>query len=182
MGGKPQQEHADNCNNNLGFRLALSPVQQGWWHIVPAAPGNVLFLCLFGKGQKERYPAGAGSLCRTALSTVPASFSCSFWVNIANKKLRLTIRLLPPVKRAAGDQLRFVQMGLEPAADWKPIRNVGQGVMEIRIKEASGQYRIIYVAKFADAVHVLHAFQKKTQKTSGKDLDLARKRYKEIGG
>ena len=84
------------------------------------------------------------------------------------------------VKRAAGDQLRFVQMGLEPA-DWKPIRNVGQGVMEIRIKEASGQYRIIYVAKFADAVHVLHAFQKKTQKTSGKDLDLARKRYKEIG-
>lgn len=84
-------------------------------------------------------------------------------------------------KRAAGDQLRFVQMGLEPA-DWKPIRNVGQGVMEIRIKEASGQYRIIYVAKFADAVHVLHAFQKKTQKTSGKDLDLARRRYKEIGG
>ncbi|MFZ5765601.1 MAG: type II toxin-antitoxin system RelE/ParE family toxin [Thermodesulfobacteriota bacterium] len=85
------------------------------------------------------------------------------------------------VKRASGDQLRFVQMGLEPA-DWKPIRNVGQGVMEIRIKEASGQFRIIYVVKFADAVHVLHAFQKKTQTTSGKDLDLAKKRYKEIGG
>jgi phage-related protein len=54
--------------------------------------------------------------------------------------------------------------------------------MEIRIKEASGQFRIIYVAKFADAVHVLHAFQKKTQKTSGKDIELARKRYTETGG
>lgn len=84
-------------------------------------------------------------------------------------------------KKAAGDQLRFVQMGLDPA-DWKPMRNIGSGAMEIRIKEANGQFRIIYVAKFVDAVHVLHAFQKKTRKTSSKDIELARKRYKEIGG
>lgn len=92
------------------------------------------------------------------------------------------IRAFPDdAKKAAGDQLRFVQMGLDPA-DWKPMRSIGPGAMEIRIKEASGQFRIIYVAKFADAVHVLHAFQKKTRKTSGKDIELASKRYKETGG
>jgi len=53
---------------------------------------------------------------------------------------------------------------------------------EIRIQDANGQYRVIYVAKFADGLHVLHAFQKKTQKTSKRDIDLAAKRYKEIGG
>lgn len=62
------------------------------------------------------------------------------------------------------------------------MRSIGPGAMEIRIKEASGQFRIIYVAKFADAVHVLHAFQKKTRKTSVKDIELASKRYKETGG
>ena len=59
--------------------------------------------------------------------------------------------------------------------------NIGPGVCEIRIREESGQYRILYVAKFADAVHVLHAFQKKTQRTAKVDIDLAKKRYKEIG-
>ena len=85
------------------------------------------------------------------------------------------------VKREAGYQLDKVQHNLEPS-NWKPMVAIGQGVKEIRIQEANGQYRVIYVAKFADGLHVLHAFQKKTQKTSKKDIDLAAKRYKEIGG
>jgi phage-related protein len=59
--------------------------------------------------------------------------------------------------------------------------NIGSGVNEIRIKDSEGQFRVIYVAKFVDGIHVLHAFQKKTQKTRKKDIDLAKKRYKEIG-
>ena len=84
-------------------------------------------------------------------------------------------------KREAGYQLDRVQRGLEPT-DWKPMLHIGSGVKEIRIKDADGQYRIIYVAKFSEAVHVLHAFQKKTQRTAKTDIELARKRYKEIGG
>jgi phage-related protein len=83
-------------------------------------------------------------------------------------------------RREAGLQLNRVQNGLEPS-DWKPMLNIGPGVREIRIKEESGQYRVLYVAKFADVVHVLHAFQKKTQRTAKMDIELAKKRYKEIG-
>jgi phage-related protein len=57
---------------------------------------------------------------------------------------------------------------------------IGPGVREIRIKGDDGQYRVIYVAKFADAIHVLHAFQKKTQRTSRADIELAKKRYNGI--
>ncbi len=91
------------------------------------------------------------------------------------------IRFPQEVKREAGYQLDKVQHNLEPS-NWKPMVAIGQGVKEIRIQEANGQYRVIYVAKFADGLHVLHAFQKKTQKTNKKDIDLAAKRYKEIGG
>lgn len=83
-------------------------------------------------------------------------------------------------RREAGYQLNKVQQGLEPS-DWKHMRNIGPGACEIRVKDENGQYRVIYVAKFADAVHVLHAFQKKTQRTAKSDIELARKRYKEIG-
>ncbi len=81
-------------------------------------------------------------------------------------------------RREAGYQLDRVQFGLEPS-DWKPIPTVGRGVREIRIHD-EGQYRVIYVAKIDDAVHVLHAFQKKTQKTRKKDIEIARRRLKEI--
>jgi phage-related protein len=92
------------------------------------------------------------------------------------------IRAFPEeVKREAGQQLATVQYGGDPA-DWKPMRNIGQGVREIRIKDNSGQFRVIYVAKFEKAVHVLHAFHKKTQKTNKADIELARRRYKEIRG
>ena len=60
------------------------------------------------------------------------------------------------------------------------MNTVGQGVKEVRIRDASGAFRIIYIAKFADAIYVLHCFQKKTQKTSKADLDLAAKRYRDL--
>ena len=82
-------------------------------------------------------------------------------------------------KREAGHQLDQVQNGREPD-DWKPMNTVGQGVKEIRIRDSAGAFRVIYVAKFLDAVYVLHAFQKKTEKTSKTDLNLAAKRYREL--
>jgi phage-related protein len=82
-------------------------------------------------------------------------------------------------RREAGHQIDQVQHGLEPD-DWKPMNTVGQGVREIRIRDAAGAFRVIYVAKFADAVYVLHCFQKKTEKTSKTDLDLAGKRYRDL--
>ena len=83
-------------------------------------------------------------------------------------------------RRAAGFELRAVQNGLEPR-DWKPMQVIGSGVKEIRI-HVLGEWRVIYVAKIRDAVYVLHGFQKKTRKTSRHDIDLARLRYKQIGG
>jgi phage-related protein len=82
-------------------------------------------------------------------------------------------------RRMAGLQLDRVQRGVEPF-DWKPMSSVGAGVLEIRIRSQDGVYRIIYVAKFPEAVYVLHAFQKKARKTSRLDLELARARYAEI--
>lgn len=81
-------------------------------------------------------------------------------------------------RREAGYQLDRVQFGLEPS-DWKPMTNVGRGVREIRIHHED-QYRVIYVAKFDDAVYVLHAFQKKTQKTRKQDIEIARRRFQGI--
>ena len=82
-------------------------------------------------------------------------------------------------RREAGHQIDQVQHGQEPD-DWKPMATVGQGVKEIRIRDAAGAFRVIYVAKFADAVYVLHCFKKKTEKTSKADLDLAAKRYRDL--
>ena len=72
-----------------------------------------------------------------------------------------------------------VQRGLTPY-DWKPMATVGSGVREIRVRDESGAYRVLYVAKLEDAVYVLHCFQKKTQATSKRDIDLAAKRYREL--
>src|ERR1700686_2539795 len=70
-------------------------------------------------------------------------------------------------RKEAGFELGKVQAGLEPA-DWKPFDEVGAGTREIRIRDASGIYRVMYVAKFEEAIYVLHCFQKKTQVTSRK--------------
>lgn len=82
------------------------------------------------------------------------------------------------VKRAAGYQLYRVQAGLMPS-DWKPMLNIGAGAYEARV-HVLGEWRIIYVAKFADTVYVLHAFHKKTQQTRKEDIALASTRYKQI--
>ena len=74
----------------------------------------------------------------------------------------------------------MVQTGRQPA-DFKPLPDVGPGAHEIRVREDSGSFRVIYVAKFKDAVYLLHAFQKKTRKTSRMDIELASRRYRMIG-
>jgi len=84
-------------------------------------------------------------------------------------------------KREAGFQLDRVQHGLDPS-DWKTIKAIGSGVREIRIRCTDGAYRVIYTVKLDDAIYVLHAFQKKTQKTPQRAIDLARQRLGELGG
>ena len=79
-------------------------------------------------------------------------------------------------KRDAGYQLDRVQHGLQPD-DFKPMPTIGKGVEEIRVRDDSGAYRVIYTARLADAVYVLHAFQKKTQATSKRDIELAKQRF-----
>mgnify|MGYP000962785758 FL=1 len=79
-------------------------------------------------------------------------------------------------KRDAGYQLDRVQHGLQPD-DFKPMPTIGKGVEEIRVRDDSGAYRVIYTARLADAVYVLHAFQKKAQATSKRDIELARQRF-----
>ncbi len=78
-----------------------------------------------------------------------------------------------------GFELENVQHG-DLASDFKPMPSIGQGVEEIRIWVASGTYRVIYIARFAEAVYVLHTFQKKTQQTSQSDIELARNRLKDL--
>jgi phage-related protein len=81
------------------------------------------------------------------------------------------------VRTRAGHELFMAQAGRDPD-NWKPMSSVGPGACEIRVRDPSGAYRVIYVAKFADAIYVLHAFQKRTQKTTRADLDLAVQRYR----
>lgn len=90
------------------------------------------------------------------------------------------IRAFPEqMRRQAGFELRRVQHGLDPS-DWKPMNIVGVGVREIRVRDSSGAFRILYVASRADAVHVLHAFQKKTQKIAKRELDVAVARLRQV--
>ncbi len=90
---------------------------------------------------------------------------------------RADLSALPEsARRHLGFALREVQRGHAPH-DWKPMPSVGTGVIEIRVRGEDGAFRVFYLAKFAEAIYVLHAFQKKTQKTSAFDLDVARARY-----
>lgn len=83
------------------------------------------------------------------------------------------------VRRTAGFQLRKVQQGLDPD-DWKPFDDVGPGTKEIRIRDADGIYRVMYLAKFKEAIYVLHCFQKKTEATTKHDKKIAEERYRDI--
>ena len=90
------------------------------------------------------------------------------------------LRAFPsPARRLAGFELRRVQQGLDPD-DWKPMPTIGPGVREIRIHVA-GAHRVFYVATLAEAIYVLHAFEKKTRKTAARDLELGRERFAAIG-
>lgn len=85
------------------------------------------------------------------------------------------IRAFPgAARRKIGYELHLLQCGDDPS-DWKPMSMIGKGVREIRIS-AAGQFRVIYVAKLENAIYVLHAFQKKSQKTPQRDTDLAKQR------
>ena len=81
-------------------------------------------------------------------------------------------------KTRAGYELLMVQAGRDPD-DWKPMPTVGPGACEIRVRDNAGAFRVIYVAKFRNAVYVLHAFQKKSQKTARRDIERARARYRD---
>jgi phage-related protein len=90
------------------------------------------------------------------------------------------LRIFPAsARQEAGHQLDQIQHGNEPD-DWKPMPTIGKGVREIRIRDIAGAFRVVYVAKFTNAVYVLHCFQKKTQKTNKMDLDLAESRYRDL--
>ncbi|OGQ98385.1 MAG: hypothetical protein A2521_04150 [Deltaproteobacteria bacterium RIFOXYD12_FULL_57_12] len=82
-------------------------------------------------------------------------------------------------KHDAGYQLDKVQRGEQPD-DFKPMPSIGKGVEEIQVRDDSGAFRVIYTARLADAVYVLHAFQKKTQATAKRDVELAKKRFTEL--
>lgn len=82
-------------------------------------------------------------------------------------------------RKDAGRQLQRVQNGVKPN-DFKPIPSIGKGVEEIRITEESGAYRVIYTARMAEAIYVLHAFQKKTEATPKRDIEIARERFRAL--
>ena len=94
------------------------------------------------------------------------------WVGTSRRDVRAFPRA---AKRMAGFQLRRVQIGLEPT-DWKPLATVGPGVREIRIHTAT-EHRVLYLAKFAEAIYVLHGFEKRTRTTAKRDIELARERF-----
>jgi len=97
------------------------------------------------------------------------------WLGSSRRDLRVFPAL---ARRLAGFQLRRVQHGLDPD-DWKPMQTVGPGVREIRIHIA-GAHRVFYVATRAEAIYVLHAFEKKTGRTAAQDLELGRKRFRDL--
>ena len=83
------------------------------------------------------------------------------------------------VRQEVGSELYAVQCGQMPS-DFKPMPEVGKGAYEIRV-HVQGEWRVLYVAKFAKNIYVLHAFQKKTQRTRKEDIELGARRYKLIG-
>lgn len=98
------------------------------------------------------------------------------WMGGSREDLR---RFPDDARRDAGYALGKVQRGEDPP-DWKPMSTVGPGVREVRLHEDSGEFRVIYLATRPEGVYVLHCFQKKTQKTSQRDLALAMRRYRAI--
>ena len=95
------------------------------------------------------------------------------WIGSSLDNLR---QFPPEAKRKAGLELRAIQRGQDPT-DFRPMPALGSGVQEIRIR-AGGTYRVFYVAKFEEVIYVLHAFQKRTQKTAKQDIEIGQQRYR----
>lgn len=95
------------------------------------------------------------------------------WVGSAKRDL---MACADDVKAVAGRELERVQRGADPT-DWKPMTSIGPGTREIRI-HVTGAVRVCYVAMFPEAIYVLHVFEKKTRKTSPRDLALGQHRYR----
>ena len=90
------------------------------------------------------------------------------------------IRAFPQgARREVGFQIEKVRQGMEPD-NWKPMKTVGTGTREIRVRDETGAFRVIYVATLPEAIYVLHAFRKKTEKTAKDDIDLARRRFSDL--
>jgi phage-related protein len=90
------------------------------------------------------------------------------------------IRAFPEgARHDTGFQLERIQRGRDPD-DWKPMKSIGPGVREIRVRDAAGAFRVIYLATWADAIYVLHAFQKKTQRSYKRDLVIAEIRFRTL--
>ncbi len=101
----------------------------------------------------------------------------AYFVGTARRDLARFPKL---ARQRVGHELFMVQVGREPS-DFKPIPSVGPGAYEIRVRDEAGAFRVIYVAKFEQAIYVLHAFQKKTRTIGKADIDLAAQRYELIG-
>jgi len=100
-------------------------------------------------------------------------------IEFLGNSLRVIGEFPRDARQAAGRQLAKVQNG-NPPDDFKPVPDIGKGVEEIRVRDQSGIYRVVYTARLADAIYVLHAFQKKTMQTSNEDIAIARKRFKKL--
>lgn len=116
--------------------------------------------------------------------------SLAFYIHISIIQFMKSIRFLgnslecvrefpESARQDAGYQLDKVQRGERPD-DVKPMPSIGRGAEEIRVWDDQGTYRVIYTARLADAVYVLHAFQKKTRVTAKRDIDLARERFAQL--
>ena len=97
------------------------------------------------------------------------------WLDDSRKRVR---DFPKAARQRAGFELWEVQQGNDPS-DWKPMASVGPGVREIRV-HADGEFRVLYIAKFDEAIYVLHAFEKKSRRTPKADVDLAGARYRAL--
>jgi phage-related protein len=101
------------------------------------------------------------------------------WQGDARKIAR---RFPKGARNALGKELTRIQLGLQPR-DGKWLNDIGPGVQEIRIAYSKEAYRVIYVARLANCIYILHAFHKKAKKgiaTPKEELDLASRRYKDL--
>ncbi len=99
-----------------------------------------------------------------------------YWVGSSYKDL---LSFPAEARQDAGYQLHRVQNGLNPE-DWKPFQTIGSGVKEIRINDDGNAFRIMYIAQFSEKIYVLHSFQKKSQKTRSKDIEIAKARFNAV--